>query len=345
MTVGLLSSAIVGNTVATSSMELIRRRWAASVLADPHLPTWPEAVQAAPNAILRSGLFAARGRSRRTFFQDKTISSYDGVSIVYTGVALDQSDLDVWLGALHIARHTELGHPVLYTERGFLRAIGRGGENGTCIGKTDRTWLNTVLERLCSSQLKISTPGRGGYEGSLIDGVEVNSEGRERALVLSPKLRGLYDRDSWSQLNASVRRGLSGHPLAQWIHAFYSTHAKPYGLKVATLHRLCGCDTGRAAGLSGPSAKMLYDWKCQSLLKALQAVQNECRKVGREFLFEFRSEDLVSVQQTPTLSQKKHLGKKRCGQVTAIAAKRGTDSVDEGDRFRNRGDRIRKNGG
>jgi hypothetical protein len=32
-------------------------------------------------------------------------------------------------------------------------------------------------------------------------------------------------------------------PLAQWLHAFYRTHAQPNALTVETVHRLCGSES------------------------------------------------------------------------------------------------------
>lgn len=287
-------------------MEVVRRRWAASVLADPQLPTWPETTRGAPNAILRSALFSARGREKRHFLNNQVFDS-KSVSIRYTGLSLDQSDLDVWLGVIDIGKHVKLGQPIQYTERGLLRAIGRGGERGRSIGKTDRNWLHRVLDRLLNGQVCISTTGRGSFEGRFIDRVQSDGSSADKYIYLSPYLRGLFDRESWSQINRDVRFALAGHPLAQWIHAFYSTHAKPYSLKVATLHRLCGSEAGMAMAPSVSRAKSLNDWKYQSLEKALQAVEAESRRVGRHFEYSFDSDDLVSVAQAPTLSQKKHL--------------------------------------
>ena len=51
-----------------------------------------------------------------------------GIDILYTGPRLDQSDLDVWQGALHLARLAPLGNRIEFTEKSFLRLIGRGGE-------------------------------------------------------------------------------------------------------------------------------------------------------------------------------------------------------------------------
>lgn len=37
-----------------------------------------------------------------------------------------------------------------------------------------------------------------------------------------------------------MRHALDGHQLAQWLHGFYASHAKPFPIKIETLHRLCG---------------------------------------------------------------------------------------------------------
>jgi hypothetical protein len=42
----------------------------------------------------------------------------------------------------------------------------------------------------------------------------------------------------------AVRHELDGKPLAQWLHGFYASHAKPFPLKIETLHRICGSEAG-----------------------------------------------------------------------------------------------------
>jgi hypothetical protein len=65
----------------------------------------------------------------------------------------------------------------------------------------------------------------------------------------SPRLQGLLARDRILKLtegdfvDAVERAKLRRHPLAQWLHAFYSTHSEPYAYKVTTLKELCGSDT------------------------------------------------------------------------------------------------------
>ncbi len=43
-----------------------------------HLPLWPEAVRGVPNSVLRSALFGAIKRGRRTYLERKPLASVDG---------------------------------------------------------------------------------------------------------------------------------------------------------------------------------------------------------------------------------------------------------------------------
>ncbi len=61
-------------------------------------------------------------------------------------------------------------------------------------------------------------------------------------------MRVLFNRDSWTQIDWNIRRALIGHPLAQWLHGFYSTHAaKSIPYKAETL------ETSHAGSESGES--------------------------------------------------------------------------------------------
>ncbi len=137
-------------------------------LADAQLLPWPENMRGVPNGVLRSALFSATKRGTRRYIERETIASVKGVSIIYTGPRLDQSDLDVWEGVLQMARLVKLGDRVEFTQKGFLRLIERGGPRGKSIGKSDREQLRTVLARLQATAVEI-TQGPSAYVGSLID--------------------------------------------------------------------------------------------------------------------------------------------------------------------------------
>ena len=96
-------------------------------------------------------------------------------------------------------------------------------------------------------------------------------------------------------VSALLRQGLGhGRPLALWLHGFYATHAKPYPLTVAYLHKLSGSQT-----------KQLKHFK-QNLTQALRDLQ----AVGAIEAFEIVG-DLVHVRTVPSKSQQKHLAARR----------------------------------
>lgn len=65
----------------------------------------------------------------------------------------------------------------------------------------------------------------------------------EYFVEINPRLAVLFMGNRWTTVDAVERRALRRHPLAQWLHAFYSTHAAPYRYKVETIKNLCGSDT------------------------------------------------------------------------------------------------------
>jgi len=227
--------------------------------------------------------------------QREPIASIAGVTIIYTGPRLDQSDLDVWEGALHLARHTPLGARVAFTERGFLRSIGRGGENGKSTGKSDREWLKNAFARLSATTVEISQ-GQYSYAGSLVEEYLRDDSTRRYFLMLNPRMKVMFSRDGYTQVEWRIRQALRGHPLAQWLHGFYSSHADPFPLKVETLHRLCGSETGHGATTTSQKNKALLDWRDDSLLPALVALEHASTQAARSFSWEVGADGLVRVK-------------------------------------------------
>lgn len=293
----------------------IHRRHIERALADAHLPPWPELMRGVPNGILRTALFGAIKRGKRRYMEREPIASVKGVYVTYTGPRLDQSDLDVFAGALHLARTVELGDPIAFTEKGFLRLIGRGGSTGNNIGKSNRLWLRKVLARLKATAVEI-TQGPHTYCGSLINDYVRDSSNGCNVLILNPRLKVLFNHGGWTSIDWSIRRALIGHPVAQWLHGFYSTHAVPVPYKTETLHFLCGSEAGKNAQTSAERHKALLDWTGDSLVPAFKALKHISDEAGQPFSWEISPDGLVSVSRTPSASQLKHVRSK-------VAARRG----------------------
>lgn len=254
------------------------------------LPFWPEAVRAVPNGMLRSALFGAIRRGARRYMERERIAALEGVEIFYTGQRLDQGDLDIWEMILHIARLQNLGNECRTTAYQLLKATGKADTGG------NREVLHIRLMRLKATSVEIEQ-GRYGYAGSLIDEVYRDKETREYVFRINPKLRTLFESDQFTLVDWAIRRELDGKPLAQWLHGFYASHAKPYPASVAKLHELTGSEAGEL-------------WKfAQTLRKNLNELVKASEIHSQPFSYEIR-DDLVHVEKQASRAQRRHLAKK-----------------------------------
>jgi len=253
------------------------------------LPLWPQPVRAVPNGFLRSALFGAIRKGRRRFLKAEQLAAVDGVEIRYTGERLDQGDLDVWESVLHAVRLQELGAQCRVTSYALLKLMGK-----TDTGK-NRATLHERITRLRANAVEVKQ-GRYVYIGGLIDEAFKDEETQEWVIVLNPKLRPLFADDQFTQVEWAVRHALSGHQLAQWLHGFYASHAKPFPMKVETLLRLCG------------SESELRRYR-QTLGDALDALVEASAAHGEGFSYDIRG-DLVHVEKKASGPQRRHLDKK-----------------------------------
>ena len=207
-----------------------------------------------------------------------------GIEIRFTGWQLNQSDMDVWEQALHLAREHPLGTRCEFTAHAFLKALRRK------TGKSDHEWLKDVFARLMGCGVEI-THERMTYGGSLLEFYRDEETGQYR-LEINPKIKALYDA-GFTQIDWKQRQALRRKPLALWLHGFYASHADPYPMKVKTLMRLSGSRDVNIKSCNQRMKKALED------LKIIGAIQN------------YEIEDgLVSVSRIPSPSQRKHLSKK-----------------------------------
>ena len=168
------------------------------------------------------------------------------------------------------------------------------------MGKTDtgknRMTLNKRITRLVASALAVKQ-GRYTYIGSLVAGAAKDEETQEWVIELDAKLRPLFAADQFTQVEWAVRHELDGQQLAQWMHGFYASHAKPFPMKVETLLSLSGSEN------TEPRSSR------QKLRKALDAVAEASTANGQPFSYDIRG-DLVHVQKLAIGTQRRHLAKK-----------------------------------
>lgn len=254
------------------------------------LPLWPDAVRAVPNGFLRSALFGAIAKGRRRYLEREPLAALDGLQTLYTGQRLDQGDLDAYESVLHAVRCYVMGEQCRVTSYALLKLMGK-----TDTGK-NRATLHKRLTRLRANAVEIKQ-GRYTYIGGLLDEAFKDEVTQEWVIVLNRKLRDLFAPDQFTQIEWAVRHALDGHQLAQWLHGFYASHAKPFPLKVETLHKLCGSEAG-----------LMSDF-VKTLRKALDAVAVASSAQGEGFSYEIRG-DLVHVIKKVRGAQRRHLAKK-----------------------------------
>lgn len=243
-----------------------------------------------PNGVLRSALFGAIAKGKRRFVKSEQIAALEGIEIYYTGERLDQNDLVVWESVLRSTHPQALGEQCRVTSYSLLKMMDK-----TDTGK-NRAALQTSIERLRANAVRMKQ-GRYTFIGGLIDEAYKDEETQEWVIVVNPKLRALYASDQFTQVDWGVRQALGGHQLAQWLHGFYSSHAKPYPMHMDTLLKLCGSEDANPR-----SAR-------QTLRKALASLAEASEAHGQPFRYVIQG-DLVRVEKTSTRSQRRHLAKK-----------------------------------
>ncbi len=255
------------------------------------LPLWPEPVRAVPNGFLRSALFGAIRKGARAYLDREEIPAQGGIIIRYTGARLDQGDLDLWVSVLHAVRSQGLGSQCRVTSYFLLKLMGK-----TDTGK-NRATLHERITRLRANAVEVRQ-GRCYYIGGLIRCAAKDEETQEWVIELDEKLRQLFAADQFTQVEWAVRRALSGKPLAQWLHGFYASHAKPYPIHIDTLLRLAGSlDSSPSSGR-------------QTLRKALEAVAEASETHGEGFAYAIRN-NLTYIKKMGSGSQRRHLAKVR----------------------------------
>ena len=250
------------------------------------LPLWAQVCRGVPNSVLRSALFGVMRHGPRSFQQRVQKASVEGVKIIHTGPQLDQADLDVWEQALQLARTGGLGCRIQFTASHFLKSIGRG------TGKSQHEWLKGVFARLAASVVEIKDGHRAYFGAILHHGGRDDQTGRY-VVEMNPKIIELYGLDGWSSVEFGQRMALKKRPLAQWLHGYYSSHAKPFPVKIETLHRLCGSQNASLKGFK------------QDLKLALEKLQEVT-----SWIWTIDDSDLVHLSKVPTASQSRHLLKR-----------------------------------
>ena len=248
------------------------------------LPLWPEPKRGTPNSFIRSALFAAIQSKDRVFVKEEILASQQGVTVKFTGEQLNQEDLTVWETLVHLARQHPLGHVCSFTAYGILKQMGLSAD-----GKQRKTLHSTII-RLTACAVEIKGM-RYPYAGSLIHELLGDETSTTYHIQLNKNLINLFGEDDWTAIEWRQRLKLRRKPLAQALHAYYSSHSRPYSVKINTLRELTGSRSKQAA----------------SFKRLIKAALDELVKLG--FLTSYAiSGDSVSVERASRSLPKERVG-------------------------------------
>lgn len=241
------------------------------------LPLWPEPKRGAPNSFIRSALFAAIQSKDRQFIKEAVLASQDGITVKFTGEQLNQADLDVWETIVHLAREHPLGTYCSFTAHGILKALGLP------TGNSQHKQLHSTILRLTACAVEVTHEGKT-YFGPLIMSGAKDELTRHYGVELNKGIIRLFGDNQWTALDWQQRQALRGQPLAQALHAFYSSHREPFAVKLATLQ-----------AYTGSRNKQMASFKRQ-----VRAALDDLVSVGFLASYEFEG-SLVRVRRVPPM--------------------------------------------
>jgi hypothetical protein len=204
---------------------------------DLKLPVIPKDKRIILNDIIRSPLFNVSNHNiKRELIKDKVLFTFGDTHIKYRGEELRQDDEDVWLQILYLISKSHSNY-VEFLPYTFLKQIGW----------PDRTQyrekLLECLTRMSATAITIKNNSLGeGKTVSLVRAIDFVDESGNKLkkwkVVLEDQIIRMFGKLPYSKIVWDQRMKLK--PLAKWLHAFYSSHAQPYALKVSTIHAACG---------------------------------------------------------------------------------------------------------
>jgi hypothetical protein len=204
------------------------------------LPLWPAPKRGAPNSFIRSALFAAIQGKDRQFLKEAVLASQDGIVVTFTGEQLNQSDLDVWETIVHLAREHPLGTFCSFSAHGLLRSMGLP------TGNSQHKQLHSTILRLTACAVEVTHEGKT-YFGPLIKSGAKDELTRHYGVELNKGIIRLFGENQWTALDWKQRQKLRSAPLAQALHAFYSSHRTPFPIRLTTLKAYTGSRNKQAA--------------------------------------------------------------------------------------------------
>jgi len=198
----------------------------------------PDEASALPSVLARSALFSVIRAGRRKALENINLYKSNEWEINFTGIQLNQQDLDVFLGIVSLLDKAKGEEYVLRTSRReLLSASGRKGR-----GKTNIEWLKGALRRLMSAGISLKSESKGLSDNcSMIRWQE--DEISDQLIIYIQKTQSWLWEDRATYIDMEDRRHLKGN-LTKWMQAYVSscsaTDKRPSYIGLNKLKKMCG---------------------------------------------------------------------------------------------------------
>lgn len=230
-------------------------------------PNWPDDRRGAPNPVIRAAVFGVVRRGRRVRVTDLPIAAPEGWNVTLTGWRLDQSDCDLWLEVMHLARKTKPGESIRFTIHAMLKRLGKGD------GGRDRNWLSRRLKGLAETTLSFENAQFVGSSGSLLGSFKIDKRSGQALVRTNPEVRSLFE--SVTHLDVERRRSLGSNQLAKALHAMLSSHADWLPMKVENVMRRVGADYAQVKFFRRDLKAVLSDFTKRGWIDAWQITDGD----------------------------------------------------------------------
>jgi hypothetical protein len=170
------------------------------------------------------------------------IRTFNGVDICFTGIQLNQYDHNLFMYLVYLANNKPYRSTIEVSGCSILSALGKSNAG------INHDLLRASLHRLASCSISIKSPISfiGGLVDSARQSLTPSGKNGSWLIDLNPYILSAFSvSDRVTFINWDQRLQLSNKPLSSFLHAFYSTHEYPFGLKVSTLYELSGCKSSQ----------------------------------------------------------------------------------------------------
>ena len=158
-----------------------------------NLPDWPQGKRGTPNSFIRSALFAAIRSQDRQYMERQILASQNSITVKYTGMQLNQTDLDVWETIVNKAKEKPLGTHCVFSAHEILKAMALP------TGNSQHKLLHATITRLNACSVQIEHDG-GLYFGALIKSGAKDKVTKHYGIEINKDLAKLFGPNKWSAL-------------------------------------------------------------------------------------------------------------------------------------------------